>query len=79
MIKQETRHGLVPPEQHGIRDHNFLVVFFTKTFFNDIMRQKFLSAVEVSFTRIIDTIGSFKTIGLCRGRPLECLCALQYV
>ena len=46
MIKQETGHGLVPPEQHQIRDHNFLEVFLTKNFFNDMMRQKCWAAAE---------------------------------
>ena len=44
MIKQATGHGLVPPEPHGLQDHNLLEVFLTKTFFNNMMRQKLWAA-----------------------------------
>ena len=40
MIKRAMGHGLVPLEQHGIRNQNCLEMGLTKTFFNDIMRQK---------------------------------------
>ena len=40
MIKQATGHGLVPPEQHGLWDHNCLEVVITNTFSNDMTRQK---------------------------------------
>ena len=46
MIKRATWHGLVPPEQHDIRDYNCLEVVITKTLFSDTMRQKLLDAAE---------------------------------
>ena len=49
MIKQATSHGLVPQEQHGLRDHNCLEVVHTKTFFDDRTRQKLLAAAKGSF------------------------------
>ena len=49
MIKQATGHGLVPPEQHGLRDNNCLEVVIKKAFFNDMMRHKRWAAVEGSF------------------------------
>ena len=37
IIKRETGHILVPPEQHWLRGHNFLEMVLTKTSFNVMM------------------------------------------
>ena len=49
IIKKDMGHGLVPPKQHGLRDHNLLEVVLTKTLFNDMTRQKICDAAEGSF------------------------------
>ena len=49
MIKRSTGQCMVPPEQNGLQDHNFLEVVLTEIFFNDIIRHKLWAAAEVSF------------------------------
>ena len=57
-------HGLVPPEPHGIWDHDFLEVFLTKIFFNDMMSQKLWAAavgsfdVHIWYNRVVHNNGS---------------------
>ena len=57
MIKQAIGHGLVPPEQYGLRDHNCLEVLLTKTLFNDNIRHKLWAAAEGFLTLIHAMIG----------------------
>ena len=39
----------MPLEQHGLRDHSCLEMVLTKTFFNDMIKQKFWDSAEGSF------------------------------
>ena len=68
MIKQATGHGLVPPEPHGLWDHNLLEVFLTKTFFNNMMRQRCSTEAggHMCYDKVVRNYGSmlWQTFGV---------------
>ena len=45
-FKQTWGDGLVPLEHHGLRDQNCLELVLTKTFFNNMMRQRCSTEAE---------------------------------